>query len=57
MPASHAGVADVSSTHGQLSAMVWIDAIIESIVGRRQTEGDPLTVSKRGVPLYPYLGK
>ena len=34
MPASHAGVADVSSTLGQLSAMVWIDAIIESGVGR-----------------------
>jgi hypothetical protein len=51
LPASHAGVADVSSTHGQLSAMAWIEAIIESIVGWRQTEGDPLTISKLGIPL------
>jgi hypothetical protein len=38
LPASHAGVADVSSTLGQLSAMVWIEVIIESIVGPRQTD-------------------
>jgi hypothetical protein len=50
MPASHAGVADVSSTHGQLSAMVWIEAIIESIVGRRQTAEVPFMVSKLGIP-------
>jgi hypothetical protein len=37
LPASHAGVADVSSTLDQLSAMVWIEAIIESMVGPRQT--------------------
>jgi hypothetical protein len=37
MPASHAGVADVSSTLGQLSAMAWINVIIESLHSRRQT--------------------
>jgi hypothetical protein len=30
----------VSSTLGQLSAMVWIEVIIESVVGRRQTGSD-----------------
>ena len=37
---TRAGVADVSSTLGQLSAMVWIEVIIESVVGRRQTGSD-----------------
>ena len=37
MPASHAGVADVPSTLDQLSAMAWINAIIESLHSRRQT--------------------
>src|SRR5882757_8510152 len=37
LPASHAGVADVSSTPDQLSAMAWITTIIESLLSRRQT--------------------
>jgi hypothetical protein len=37
MPASHAGVADVPSTLDQLSAMAWINVIIESRHSRRQT--------------------
>lgn len=37
LPASHAGVADVSSTPGQLSVMAWMQVIIESMVGPRQT--------------------
>jgi hypothetical protein len=56
MPASHAGVADVSSTHGQLSAMVWIEAIIESIVWRRQTAKTPSTLTKLGIPPPPLPG-
>jgi hypothetical protein len=37
LPASHAGVADMSSTHYQTSAMAWMKAIIESLLSPRQT--------------------
>jgi hypothetical protein len=46
LPASHAGVADVSSTPDQLSTMAWIPSIIESRLSRRQTPTLPHLLRK-----------